>query len=140
TQRRAGFWRRWRVLTDSVSSVTFSPDGKTLALACLYQAELWDVADRRLLAMLAGHKYRVRAVAFTSDGRTLATGSSDHTLKLWDVASKKEITTLKAGREGIDCVVFSHDGRVLASGGEDSFVRLWDRKTKTLPRNVVSGW
>jgi WD40 repeat protein len=72
------------------------------------------------------HNDWVCAVAFSSDGNTLATGSADETVKLWDVATGKERVTLRGHRSGISAVAFSPDDRTLASAGIDDAVRLWD--------------
>jgi WD40 repeat protein len=76
----------------------------------------------------------VYAVAYTPDGKTLASGSGydgPDEIKLWDVATGKELATLK-GRPGADVVctvAFSPDGKTLASGGWDGAVMLWNMKT-----------
>ena len=56
------------------------------------------------------------SVAFSPDGRTLATGSDDKTARLWEVASGKEIATLRGHESGVYFVAFSPDGRTLATG------------------------
>jgi WD40 repeat protein len=94
---------------------------------------LWDVADparpiRR--ATLTGHTDGVTSVAFTADGRTLATGSLDTTAILWDVADPARPRRLGDRLTGhanwVNSVAFSTDGRTLATSSEDNTVILWD--------------
>ena len=87
--------------------------------------ELREVADGRLHALLQGHKYAVRAAAFSPDGKTLATGSDDASIKLWDVVTGLEKCTLKGHTDGVLCLAFSNDGNVLVSGGRDGTMRIW---------------
>jgi WD40 repeat protein len=77
--------------TKSVFSVTFSPDGRTLASGSWdHTIKLWDVASGRLLRTLTNHTNGVFSVAFSPDGRTLAAGSADRTITLWDVPAIME--------------------------------------------------
>ena len=82
------------------------------------------------------HTSRVSSVAFSSDERTLASGSHDGTVKLWDVEMQQDIGTLPHG-DGITSVAFSPDGRTIASGAWDGKVKLWSVATQqdsgTLP-------
>src|SRR5438128_290370 len=79
-------------------------------------------------ANLQGHTDYVQTVAFSPDGKTLASGSMDATIKLWDTTASKELITLLGHTEGASCVAFSPDGKTLASGGEDRTIKLWDEK------------
>ena len=70
----------------------------------------------------------VNSVAFSPDGRMLASGSDDKTVRLWDPATGEHLRALTGHTEGVNSVAFSPDGRMLATGGYDP-VRLWDPAT-----------
>ena len=76
-----------------------------------------------------GHTETVLSAAFSSDGKTLASGSEDNTIKLWDVATGKERFTLKGHTQPVWSVAFSPDGMTLASGSWDGTTKLWDVAT-----------
>ena len=80
--------------------------------------KLWDVATGKEQATLNGNTGTVASVAFSPDGKTLASGSIDKTIKLWDVATGKELATLKGHTDVVWSVAFSPDGKTLASGSE----------------------
>ena len=71
----------------------------------------------------------VECVQFTRDGKWLASGSADQTIKLWDVDNARESFTLTGHRYAVFAVAFSADGKTLFSGSPDSSVRLWDVET-----------
>ena len=114
----------------SVTSVSFSPDGQTLASGGWdHTVRLWDVATGQEKAVLEGHTDGVWSVSFSPDGQTLASGGWDHTVRLWDVATGQEKAVLEGHTDGVWSVSFSPDGQTLASGGGDPAVRLWDVAT-----------
>jgi len=70
-----------------------------------------------------------KSVAISPDGKTLASGSWDHSIRLWDGLTGKERQTLKGHTSSVYSVAFSPDGKTLASGSEDYSIRLWDAVT-----------
>ncbi len=93
------------------------------------QVLLWDVASGKQIGALKGHGKGVTQVAFSRDGRLLASCSSDNTIRIWDVASGKELRTLTGHTNNIESVDFSPDSRLLASASDDGSTFLWDLNT-----------
>jgi RNA polymerase sigma factor (sigma-70 family) len=123
------------------TALALSPDGKRLATAdprrdnttALLGAcavRIWDVETGKQLHQLDGHQNEVPSLAFSTDGRLLASGGHsfrNNLINLWEVATGKLVRTLPSGG---DAVVMSPDGRTLASVGyNDRVIRLYETKT-----------
>jgi WD40 domain-containing protein len=91
-------------------------------LAILLVTSAWDAQTRHELATLKGHTDNVYSVAFSPDGKTLASRNWDHTVKLWDAQTRQELATLRGHDATVFSVAFSADGKTLASGSFDSTV------------------
>jgi WD40 repeat protein len=87
-----------------------------------------DAASGRVLFTLVGHTAGVFSIAFSPDGRRIATACSDRTVKLWDSETGQEVLTLRDHTAGVNCVAFSPDGHRLVSGSIDRTARIWDAR------------
>jgi len=90
----------------------------------------------RLVRTLSGHEDAVYSVAFSPDGRLLASGSHDDTIKLWEVETGRLVRTLSGHKEWVWSVTFSPDSRLLVSGARGGTVKLWDVETGRLMRTL----
>jgi WD40 repeat protein/serine/threonine protein kinase len=111
---------------NMVWCVAFSPDGTRLASNDGPVVRVWDVAGGKEVCTLQGHKEQVVGLAFSPDGKCLASCGNDRAVKLWDVAGARELRTLQGHRGSVSRLAFSPDGARLASCGVDQTAKVWD--------------
>jgi WD40 repeat protein len=112
---------------ESVNSVAFSPDGKTILTGSKDgTAWLWDM-EGNLVQEFKGHKREVLSVAFSPDGKTILTGSKDNTARLWD-RQGNPMQEFEGHNFFVNCVAFSSNGKNILTGSWDNTARLWDRQ------------
>jgi WD40 repeat protein len=99
---------------------------------------LWKLCDPRLVT-LTGHRGDILAVAYSPDGRRLATGGADATIRLWDPEAQRTEHRLPGHTGGVKALAFRGDGQLLVSGSADGTVRLWDVATGACRRTLAVG-
>lgn len=78
---------------------------------------------------LTGHSDEVRSLSWSPDGKKLASGSLDTTVRVWNVAAQQTILIYPGHRQGVEAVAWSQNAGLIASGGRDDLVRIWDSTT-----------
>jgi WD40 repeat protein len=111
------------------TAAAFSPDGRMMVLARGHRVTVWDVSTGAQEADLAVGTANVTALAFRGDGKELASGSADGTVRLWQVGTWTQRSLLRGHTNAVRALAFARDGRTLASGGADRSVRLWNTAT-----------
>lgn len=97
-----------------------------------YSVLVWDVLNRNFHDIFKGHTKKIRTLAITPNGRMIASGSDDKTIRVWDVNTATEMLTFAS--DDMLGLSFSMDGKLLASTSSRSRIRLWDMSTiKQLP-------
>ena len=153
---RAGSWKLLRTLRGHhghpVKTLAWSPDGRTLASACRTghgyfsvpkrplqdegTIQMWDASSGRLLRTVKADQDGVNSIAWSPDGKTIASAGGNETIRLWEAASGRQLRTLQGHRRplpgglefffGVNTVAWSPDGKAFASAGGDGTIRVWE--------------
>lgn len=123
-----------------INALSLSAEGKRIALAKFGAVELRDVSNPDSVVTLGGLTGSVNGVAFSADGKLLATAAGEPGLfgeaKLFDVATGKMLQTLVGHKDSLYAVAVSPDGKLVATGGYDQQIKLWEVSSGKLLRTI----
>ncbi len=129
--------------TCEVCSLTFGKNGKIFSSSYDQTIKIWDVNNQKdaiqkdaikgdaiyRVSTLKEHTGFVFSLSCSPNGRILASGSADSTVKLWNIETGKCFKTINAQIGWVFSVAWSPDGRILATSGRDGIIKLWNTKT-----------
>jgi sulfatase modifying factor 1 len=142
------FYRFWEVQSGKMlfevslkywgdKGIALSPDGRIVAFAGEDEIEIWETETYCLLHCLEKPSHDpVRTLAFSPNGRILASGSNDHNVYLWDTTSWGKVRSVARHGSNISALAFSPDSKMLASADVDGNLALW----QIVPENTVPTW
>ena len=139
-----------------IRSVCFSPDGKYLATGAedkqirvrkfssldssisfrhkaesLILKQVWDIQTRTIRTTFSGHEQDIYSLDFARDGKHIASGSGDRSVRVWDIETGREVLNLVI-EDGVTTVAISPQGEYVAAGSLDKSVRVWDARNGML--------
>ncbi len=113
------------VLVNDPLALAYAPDGHVMAMANAKTVGLWDMVSGTAVRNLRGHRDRIEAVAYSPEGRFLASAGLDGCVCLWETAGWSEVACHDWGIGRVYCVAFSPGGMTIAAGGDREIV-IWD--------------
>ncbi|MDM8528360.1 DnaJ domain-containing protein [Anaerolineales bacterium HSG24] len=125
-----GGWFNFGSSNSAIHHVTFSPDGRFLALAGLEKVMLHELATNKTSQLAIDKTHQSHVVVFTPDSQILLADGNRGELWIWDVATKQEQGRVSAHQNDIQTIAFSPDGAVFVTGGENGRIRLWMLKSQ----------
>jgi RNA polymerase sigma factor (sigma-70 family) len=124
------------IVNATLQQIAFSYDGKLLAGGEMADRSIrvWETAGGKELVKLEGHRMQTYCLAFSHDGKRLASGGDDQIVRLYDLGTGKTLRQLKTSVRFLGPLLFSADDKILAVASQEGVIRLWDAATGKLLR------
>ena len=116
----------------SVTALSFSPDGAFLAFGTQHDLIFLKTSDWSVSRTIKAHDDWINAIAFASDGKTVASASDDKSARLWKTDTGEPVATLSGHTQAVRGIAFSPDGDLIATASLDKTVRIWRRSDASL--------
>ncbi len=124
---------------DFGGAVAFSPRADRLAVSAGHgDIQLWDLHTRTLVGTASGHRFEVKQLTFSGDGKTLYSAADDRTIRIWDVTARRELAALAGHDRWVSSLALAPDESTLASGSADGTIRIWDLKERREIRRLTN--
>jgi WD40 repeat protein len=111
-------------ISEPISSVAFSRDGRLVALGCQTMVSICTLPHGKLKGALQGTG-EILSVAFGSNGRRLATAGADKVARVWDLVSMKQIAAFRGHDEAVNAIAFAPGDQFVISGSDDTTIKIW---------------
>lgn len=128
TDSTESMWQKtWEETDDSISAVTLSPDGMSIASVSRDRhLRLYNMNTGKILRVVKAHDASIRSVAFSPDSVHISTASRDGLVKIWESTFRKAPIVLRGHTGQVYSAVFSPDGEKIVSASDDHSIKLWD--------------
>jgi WD40 repeat protein len=119
--------RAYQGHSESVNSVSWSPDGKRIAAGSFDKTvQVWDAADGSHVYTYPGHTDDVNVVAWSPDGKRIASASRDRIVQVWDAVGGSHVYTYQGHSDSVIALAWSPNSKRIVSAGDDGTAQVWD--------------